>query len=615
MLFILAILTGIITFWQNKQVIEKVEQEQNEEQRAEQKKAEEFDKRYSRLSKVPVINRIAKWAYKEGLTFSIGLFVLVVLYFIFNLSIGLTANVDLDEGQLIYDAHLLNGGNMPFIDFTTRAPILVYSLATIENVFGGHSIFNSKLLISLLFTVGLIFFYLCVKELINDKKISLVSTIFFAFIPNIFYYSYVLHVAQSILPIVLIYTYLMLKYQKLYLKKYIILFAIVLAIGYFIRRDIIILVVPTLILIYFWNKNEFSSKIFDTFLYFLVMGAVFFILAIPFINTIGIVEFDKFYGIQSLISSTTLGEGLSSTNINNPYLFFSWFILWLPYLLVFTFVFFQKFFKKNKFIAELLTIILFSIILIYGLFNIHGTTGSFDFLNSNFLYIHLIMTGSIVCLLYINQSKNLNIKNPNFILIAPLIILTTLFVLGVNLSASYFLVPSTFIGLLSIPLIISYFFKSKSSKIMKFLFILIFLFLLLQNNYFVFSQLTHERGYSQEIINRTSISISDLNLTKKVFTVDTTLVINSDFEIVPEITHHRVYDGIDCLPFDELNLPCLSKIKNVLVDENVSVIVMGFRTYEFVNRDSELLKFIKDNFEKIKTVKSFNQSADILIRK
>ncbi|MFA5358136.1 MAG: hypothetical protein WC308_04445, partial [archaeon] len=166
MLFILAILTGIITFWQNKQVIEKVEQEQNEEQRAEQKKAEEFDKRYSRLSKVPVINRIAKWAYKEGLTFSIGLFVLVVLYFIFNLSIGLTANVDLDEGQLIYDAHLLNGGNMPFIDFTTRAPILVYSLATIENVFGGHSIFNSKLLISLLFTVGLIFFYLCVKELI-----------------------------------------------------------------------------------------------------------------------------------------------------------------------------------------------------------------------------------------------------------------------------------------------------------------------------------------------------------------------------------------------------------------------------------------------------------------
>ncbi|HMP19279.1 MAG TPA: glycosyltransferase family 39 protein [Candidatus Paceibacterota bacterium] len=64
---ILTVLFGSITFWRNREKVEKeIEEEKNNEELIEQKRKEEFPTKFPRINKIPVLRSFVRWMYKEG---------------------------------------------------------------------------------------------------------------------------------------------------------------------------------------------------------------------------------------------------------------------------------------------------------------------------------------------------------------------------------------------------------------------------------------------------------------------------------------------------------------------------------------------------------------------
>jgi len=100
-LTIITIIFGAITFWQNKSIIEEIEEEQNQEEKEEEKRALEFNEKYPKLAKIPLIGKITKWGYKEGWVYS-AIFAVLLIIFAFLLFYNLgEAEFKEDEFQVV----------------------------------------------------------------------------------------------------------------------------------------------------------------------------------------------------------------------------------------------------------------------------------------------------------------------------------------------------------------------------------------------------------------------------------------------------------------------------------------------------------------------------------
>ena len=78
-LTIITVFFGVITFYQNKEVIERVEEEATQEQIEEERRKQEFPSKFPGISKVPVFRSLVKWMYKEGWWYSVGLVGILIL--------------------------------------------------------------------------------------------------------------------------------------------------------------------------------------------------------------------------------------------------------------------------------------------------------------------------------------------------------------------------------------------------------------------------------------------------------------------------------------------------------------------------------------------------------
>ncbi|MDD4083001.1 MAG: glycosyltransferase family 39 protein, partial [Sphaerochaetaceae bacterium] len=95
-LTVLAILSGGLTFWHNRERVEKeIDQEQITEQGAEDKRRAEFASKFPRINKIPIFRNLVKWMYKEGWFYSISLIIVTTLFLIFGLNhLGQFMSVD-----------------------------------------------------------------------------------------------------------------------------------------------------------------------------------------------------------------------------------------------------------------------------------------------------------------------------------------------------------------------------------------------------------------------------------------------------------------------------------------------------------------------------------------
>src|SRR3989344_4912344 len=75
----LAIGSGFLTFYINRDRVEKeLEDEKAKEEREEAKRKQEFSKKFPTIAKIPVFRSIVKWMYKEGWVYSLGLILILV---------------------------------------------------------------------------------------------------------------------------------------------------------------------------------------------------------------------------------------------------------------------------------------------------------------------------------------------------------------------------------------------------------------------------------------------------------------------------------------------------------------------------------------------------------
>jgi len=577
-----------------------------------------------------VPRNIIKQRISIHLTPNISLLLLLILVFISRLLLGMYYNVDLDEGQLVYDAHLQNLGYTPFIDFTTRSPILIDFLILAENIIGSYSIFNAKIVISILFTISALFFYLCSFELFGDKTSAFISTIIYSVLPYITFYSFVLHLAQSALPFFFAFLYFFIKYLKQSKRIDLVISAIIIALFYFVRQDALILLPLPLLFIYWKNKTYGITfkTIEDLLIFCFVCGLTFIINALPFILSLGLLQFDNVYGFQSLLSHTS--TVIQTVSPSNNYIILSWLFWTLPiiYLAVRTGLaiicnlkLIISSFNRSNFLFPLIFLAaLFSTIIFFG----NGKTGSYDILKSNNLLIYLFSYTIFILLVekYISNisTQIMTMAKSHIALLFIVLDLLVFFVIyileSVSLQPSYFLVPTASLFLVTITPFI-YVMRIHFSKLDVVLLLIIAIIFLFVINFESFASQNHEREYSHQLLSQVSDNLDNLSdKSYNIFTADTTLVINSKKEIFPPITHHTIYNGVNCLDnYPTIKLPCLTDLPTVLDKNNVSVIVFGARTAVLFDSNPILNNYLQTNWTKYKLLTYNEIKVVILIRK
>jgi len=183
-LLVLAIVFGAITFWQNREVIDEIEEEASKEEEQEEKRKGEFSEKYPRISKIPVFRNIVRWMYKEGWWYSVGLISIIAVYsFLVLYKLGdYSFQVDEFYHALIaknwFEQHELFKVAENYTYY--RGALVSLSAILSKTIFPSiNDEFAYRLPIALFGIINVVLIYVLSKKILNNK-ISLLVTLLFA---------------------------------------------------------------------------------------------------------------------------------------------------------------------------------------------------------------------------------------------------------------------------------------------------------------------------------------------------------------------------------------------------------------------------------------------------
>ena len=348
-LTITTIILGAITFYQNKQVIEQIEEEQTIEEKEEQKRAEEFDKKYPKLSKVPVLNFFSNKIYKEGIFYSI-IFILCVGSFLgfgmIHLGQFMTADepkwVNTRVPQLYEGLTEMDWGKTYIND---KPGVLPAFLSGFVNFFLDHDEYKSQPLIYenylfwwrlpiLIFNFLMLFLIYHFSKILLGKNLALLSLILISSNPILIGISQIVNPdatlwSTAILCFLNFFLYLKTNKQK-YLLYSSVFFGLALVSKYFVTFFYVLFFVILYLeyLINLKNKGQFFQRVLHLLKFCLVSMCIYFIL------------FPATWINISLLIKGTIGANILLSGI--------------PYFLIFLFlIFFEIIVLKNKLISKI----------------------------------------------------------------------------------------------------------------------------------------------------------------------------------------------------------------------------------------------------------------------
>ncbi len=76
--YLFTILLGVVTFWQNKKVVDELEQEKTKEEEEEERRKKNFSLVHPKMNSIPILKHILKWMYRWGWWYSIGVISLTI---------------------------------------------------------------------------------------------------------------------------------------------------------------------------------------------------------------------------------------------------------------------------------------------------------------------------------------------------------------------------------------------------------------------------------------------------------------------------------------------------------------------------------------------------------
>ncbi len=180
-LTIITIILGAITFWQNKEVIEEIEEEQNTEEKEEQKRALEFGEKYPKLAKIPLVNKVTKWMYKEGWGYSFGLVLILIFGFFLRIySLG-KQSLWIDETYSYLAIEGITKTGLPIFQsgfLYYRELIFDYLVWFATQIFGLNE-FGLRIIPAIIGVIAIIIVYKIMVKFFN-RKISIIAATLFA---------------------------------------------------------------------------------------------------------------------------------------------------------------------------------------------------------------------------------------------------------------------------------------------------------------------------------------------------------------------------------------------------------------------------------------------------
>ena len=183
-LTILAIASGGLTFWHNRERVEKkIKKEKDAEDKAEEKRKAEFAEKFPRINKIPVLRSLVKWIYKEGWGYGVTIILLTITGFVIRLyKLG---NLGLWWDELItgtYVTRILETGTPLFpsgLGYYWRGVAYHYFVSFFALLFE-----NSEFWIrfpSVLFGMGIVLMAFYFTKKYFNKNVALIVLVFLIF--------------------------------------------------------------------------------------------------------------------------------------------------------------------------------------------------------------------------------------------------------------------------------------------------------------------------------------------------------------------------------------------------------------------------------------------------
>ncbi len=256
---IYSIVSGSLVFYLNRDKIDIIEDEKNKELEEEEKRWKEFDKKYMKLSKVPILGKICRWGYKEGKWYVIW-FLLILLIWSFIRIYNLWKNwLYVDEWYTLMWIIWISEKWIPIMPndiIYYRGAVFSYISYLIHKIWNINMLLSARLVSSISWIIMIIFSYILWKKFVN-KKIWLLLALFISLWlwwieMSIWARYYSLNALIYILSTY--YLYLFINSKKI---TFLILFFVLSILWIFTHLiSIVLFIVWVVILIYFFSNNK-----------------------------------------------------------------------------------------------------------------------------------------------------------------------------------------------------------------------------------------------------------------------------------------------------------------------------------------------------------------------
>jgi hypothetical protein len=162
-----------------------------------------------------------------------------------------------DEGAHLYDAKFVLEGKIPEVDYESRMPVYVYTIAAFLKVFGCNYIYGRSLPLFSNIGIGILVF-LIGDKLFKSKKIALLASAIYLFLPLSILWSVVVKTELPETLFVCIGMFLLLEYIKEEKDKYNLMFfsGIFFALAYYVRPSAVVILAAALLIIIFVYKRD-----------------------------------------------------------------------------------------------------------------------------------------------------------------------------------------------------------------------------------------------------------------------------------------------------------------------------------------------------------------------
>jgi hypothetical protein len=277
LLIFLAITLGFLLFYFNHGIIEEeIEREEEQKELLEEKRLQEFPKKFSKILKIPVLRNVVRWIYKEGWGFSISLFLIALIFIIIKAGMPLifTGSYIDEYFHISSGIEIFKSGSFPEIypgSYYSRGALVSFFVGFFIFLFG-KNIFVAKMVPASIGIINFFLLYLISRKFFIKKHYVLLLMLIYTFsypvILNHFYIRfYVFYELFFLLNIFFIINFVnSLKNENNYKLLVNIIFILTVNIfGYFLIKDIgywiiLVFILTAFACIYLFNTIKNSNK-------------------------------------------------------------------------------------------------------------------------------------------------------------------------------------------------------------------------------------------------------------------------------------------------------------------------------------------------------------------